>query len=307
MNGSFVIPAKYIKNYSTAKTWLFHSIIGLSIIPWIILSFISPGIIHNYWLLDSPTLILLILGGILFGIGQVCFAYAIETIGVGLSFAINLGIAVTIGSLFVAFYKSAIFSLKNYFVVLAVFLIVISLVCNYFSSKKYDQPHLNKHYHRGWLLAAIAGLASGFQNIIFVIIAFHTKTEFQTINSFWVWPPFLLAAAVPMIIGFAYRIKRFSPQNPTHTLSAIFNFFLIAMMGLFFTGSLALYSGGMTQLTSAHQAIGWPVFMVMIILTSQSWSWFFGETKNIVLKQKFHKLISIGLLIASILILAFDI
>src|SRR6185312_6268339 len=90
MNASFIIPAKYIKNIISEKIWLYHSVIGFSIVPWLILASTNPNNFQNYLFLQPTVLLFLLGGGIIFGLGQVCFAYALEFIGVALSFTINL-------------------------------------------------------------------------------------------------------------------------------------------------------------------------------------------------------------------------
>lgn len=309
MNGSFVIPARYVKSFVNEKIWLYHSIIGLVIIPWIILFLTLPGAVHDYTLLHPSILLFLVFGGIIFGLGQICFAHAIESIGIALSFTINLGIGVTIGSMFVVFYKSAFFTTEGHFVTLAVFLIVCSLIVYYFAGKvrKYgvDQKNIDDQqgrYHAGWLLATLAGLASGFQNITFIIVASH-HTQFQTSNSFWVWPPFLLAASLPMFLGFRYRMNKTKADN-INGVVILKNITLITLMGLFFTGSLALYSGGMSQLSHQQQIIGWPAFMVSIIFASQVWGWLQRKPGSTTVKSNFYMFCSATLLVMAIIILA---
>ena len=309
MNGSFVIPARYIKNIVNEEIWFYHSIIGLAIIPWIILAITLPSALHHYLFLQPTILIFIIFSGLIFGLGQICFSYAIESIGVALSFTINLGIGVTIGSLFVVFYKTTFFTLQAYLVILAVFLILLSLIIYYYAGKnsqerQYLKYQKSSHYRTGWLLASLAGVASGLQNITFVTVAFYTKTQFQISNSFWVWPPFLFAAAIAMFFGFLYRIKR-NPANKLQFLG-IKSTLLIAIMGLFFTGSLALYSGGMNKLTHQQQIIGWPAFMITIILTSQIWGWLYSKVSGVALRNKLFMICSVMLLVIAIIILSFE-
>jgi L-rhamnose-H+ transport protein len=312
LNGSFVIPARYIKNFFNEQIWFYHSIIGLAIIPWVILAIILPHAVHNYLLLQPAILIFLIFGGAIFGLGQICFASAIESIGVALSFAINLGIGVTIGSMFVVFYKGAFFTEQGYLVTLAVLLIICSLIISYFSGKNHNQNCLsyqhNAKYHAGWLLASLTGVASGLQNITFVIVAFHSKTQFQTSDAFWVWPPFLLAAAIPMLLGFLYKAKKKEETNASIATNALNtkNIILLILMGLFFTGSLALYSDGMSQLTHQQQIIGWPAFMVSIILASQLWGWLYREANGTTIRGKVYMLCSVLLLVVAIILLAIE-
>jgi L-rhamnose-H+ transport protein len=72
-----------------------------------------------------------------------CFAYAILRLGMALSFAVNLSLAVTLGSMFVIFYKSLVFSVEDVIVILAILLIIISLGLSYFSGKKISVRNKN--------------------------------------------------------------------------------------------------------------------------------------------------------------------
>jgi len=311
MNGSFVIPTKYAQGFSNEKIWFYHSIIGLTLIPSLILILLFPETIKNYLSLQPKFLLFLIFSGVIFGLGQVFFAYAIEAIGVALSFTINLSIGVTIGSIFVLFDNDLFFTSQGYLATLAAFFILGSLIIYYFSfkNKKSNFYKLGLYYHKGWLLACLTGLTSGLQNITFIIVAFHAIVQSQSNNSFWVWPPFLLAAAIPMFFGFLYRMKKSSRvtfPHPTIVKPLIIkNMSLIALMGMCFTGSLALYSSGMSQLDHQQQIVGWPAFMIAIILTCQTWGWFYKEYRSIATKNKFGLLCSVLLLAIAMIILAF--
>jgi len=309
-NGSFVIPARYIKKMAHATIWFYYSIFTLLLMPWLLLFLISPQLIHHYALLNRGPFLFLIMSGLIYGLGQSCFIYAIDIIGVALSFAISLGVGLIIGSLFVVFDRSEFFTHQGYLVTLSVLLIATALAMQYLasrnnSSKSASTTTAHKSYGIGWLLALLTGFANGLQNIAFVVTAFHGNAQVQTSNSYWVWPIFLSAAACPMLIVFWYKAKMDKiPISMDHT--PFFdkkNLFLLILMSFLFTGSLALYSTGMSLLSSAQQIIGWPIFMVCIILISQAWGLFFGEMKKQAIKNKMYSFSSIALLIISMIIL----
>lgn len=306
LNGSFVIPTKYLKNSPAERIWFWHSIVGVGIIPWVILVFEQPDAFLNYKYLPFGVLFFIVASGIVFGLGQIWFAKAIELIGIALSFTINLGIGLIIGSMFVIFYQSAFLTKKGFLVILSVLFILCGLIVSYYASKikkTHDDADCQHkfNYKKGWALASLTGVTSGLQNITFVFIAFSVKTQFHVENSFWVWPPFLLASVIPMVLGFSCNMSKF----PVDFLTSR-NLFLIIIMGLFFTGSLALYSAGMNQLSDQQKIVGWPAFMVSIILASQIWSLLYKEARTIALKNKFLRFFSLIMLVAAIIILAFQ-
>lgn len=296
INGSFVVPSRYIQNTSSAKIWLYHSLIGLAIIPWLILLFLSGSILHDYSMLSVRIWSCIILGGLIFGVGQFCFSNAIAKIGIALSFAINLGIGITIGSMFVVLHDSAFFTTRGFIVTSAVILVVCSLIFYYFSQRDTEQG--KGHYQAGWLLASFAGIASGLQNVTFMFVGFYENTQLQSANSFWVWPPFLLSAAISMGLLFFYQMKK---KQESVLLGDLKYLILIFLMGLCFTGSLVLYSNGMSQLPAEQKMLGWPTLMILIIFTSQIWGWLFGEFKK---SKKVYRIVSVLLLIMSVALLS---
>jgi hypothetical protein len=64
MNGSFVIPMRYIKANSSENIWLHHSIIGLALIPWLLLIMVYAGEIPDYTHLAGMDWLFLLGGGL---------------------------------------------------------------------------------------------------------------------------------------------------------------------------------------------------------------------------------------------------
>jgi L-rhamnose-H+ transport protein len=307
INGSFVIPIRYLKHSSHEKMWLYHSVISIAIMPWLFLLVVFPNAFAQYTALPLRDITFLVFGGTVFGLGQISFAYAIEKIGIALSFTVNLGLGLVIGSMFVVLERSALFTSQGYWVTAAVILILCSLILYYFAGREAKiTQHDHKIYRLGWLLAIMAGVASGLQNITFVVVAFDLPSSSLNTDSYWVWPPFLLAASIPMFIGFLYRANK---QPTTYITGKAFclsfkNLALVTLMGLCFTGSLVLYSIGMSGLSHSQHIIGWPAFMVSIILASQCWGCVYQETKGIGAKKYLALLLSIVMLVIAISLLA---
>ncbi len=309
MNGSFVIPSKYVKGLNDDAIWLRHCIIALIILPGIILTIVAPKSITIYFLLPKITNICILLSGVIFGFGQICFMMAIKKIGVGASFSVNLGIGTAIGSIFVVLYKKMLFSYSGFFVSLSVLLVITSLFLYYMGSKPtkdilpFSCSKQTSFSFLGWILAAIAGGCSGLQNVAFTTIFFSTTALVKSSNPFWIWPLFLLGAALPMAIVFYYR----SHKNYIHKIDLdiytfIKNIFLITLMGVCFTGSLAIYSTTMKSLNDYLQLFAWPAFMISIILAAQFWGTI--EAKRMAIpRNQIYIMSSIVILVLSIVFL----
>src|SRR5471030_2450255 len=90
MNGSFALPTKHIKTWNFENTWLNYAFWAFLVLPWLTVFALDPQVGHIYGGMSMHILVVLILGGFLFGAGQVCFAWALRNIGLGLGFVINI-------------------------------------------------------------------------------------------------------------------------------------------------------------------------------------------------------------------------
>ena len=310
MNGSFVVPSKYVTRLNNDATWFYHSIIGLVVLPWLMLSIISPTALMAYAILPYNLLIVILLTGAIFGGGQICFMTAIKRIGIGASFAVNLGMGTIIGSLFVVFYKKMLLTQHGFFVILAILLVITSLWLYYLAMKpiKDERSSSSKIYLAsclGWVFAILAGIASGLQNILFTTIFFAQIPSMESLNPFWIWPPFLLGAAIPMAISLYHQARR--SDLLTHSINLRLgqrNIILITLMGICFTGSLVLYSTTIAHLNSQTQLFAWPAFMIAIILGAQFWGCLEIKQKSLPHKT-FYIVCSILLLIIAIIFLSY--
>ncbi len=310
MNGSFVVPSKYIRGLNNDEIWFYHSIIGLIILPWLMLSMIAPEAFNAYTTLPHTLLLVILLIGAIFGGGQICFMTAIKRIGIGASFAVNLGMGTIIGSLFVVFYKKMLLTQHGFFVILAVLLVITSLWLYYLAIKpikdgRASSPKVYLASCLGWVFAILAGIASGLQNILFTTIFFAQIPSMKSLNPFWIWPPFLLGAAIPMAISLYHQARRSALL--THGINLRLeqrNIILIALMGICFTGSLVLYSTTMAHLNSQVQLFAWPAFMVAIILSAQFWGYLEIKQKSLPHKTNYIAC-SILILITAIVFLSY--
>ena len=79
------------------------------------------------------------------------------------------------------------------------------------------------------------------------------------------------------------------------------------IMGLFWYGSLILYSKASILIGSLGPVVAWPLFMVLIILTSNFWGWRHREWAHCKQSVKNKVLVSISILIVAVLILGYSV
>jgi len=167
--------------------------------------------------------------------------------------------------------------------------IVTGLILSYFAGKRRDEHQQKKQvntskYIVGVLAAVIAGLGSAGQNYTFAstaimqTIALHYGLS-PLASSFVIWPGFLTVAAVPYIIYMLYLNIKNQSFGAYVTAEKRYYFYAI-IMAVFWFGSLVFYSKATQLIGSLGPVVIWPLFMSLIILTSNFWGWKVGEWQH---------------------------
>lgn len=276
MSGSFTIPAKFVKNFSYSTIWLYHTGLGFVLVPWLIIFVSYQNLIPKYLSLPENIKTSLALGGVIFGLGQICLAFAINIIGIATAFIINIGVGLIIGSMYVLYHNGILFSARGEQIIFAVFLVLGGMLLSYFIDRRSEKAE-NINFYKGYLLALIAGCASGLQNVTFIYNLERLPYE----NAFFIWPPFLLAASLPMLAGFGFIQWKAKNNVISKGDFCVKDLFLVLLMALIFDFALMLYGNGMNGLNKSEQGLGWPILMIFIILSSQFWGHFFDEKKHL--------------------------
>ena len=125
-NGSFALPTKNIKQWNFENIWLNYAFWSFLIIPWVIIYLLAPHVGSVYHQVPAHLIWILVIGGILFGVGQVCFAEALKMIGLGLGFVINIGLGTGLGFFLplVIFNPGKLFTLFGLVTLIAIIFII---------------------------------------------------------------------------------------------------------------------------------------------------------------------------------------
>jgi L-rhamnose-H+ transport protein len=303
VNGSYALPSKYMGRWRFENIWLQFALWTFVILPWTLMLLVEPDIIGIYRAAPSSLLRLMLAGGFAFGVGQVCFALAFDMIGMGLSFVINVGLGMSLGFLLPLLIQHpreipTPFGLAT---LLGTALAILGLLFSNHAGrlrdrerKKVEAPGNMKggalqargrRHATGVLLTVLTGLTSAGQNAVFSMTAgLQQLAARMGADSFAassiLWPGFLSSAFVP----FAFYTLYLHRRNRSFALykdagSAKYHFFAV-LMGVGWYGSLALYSKASQMIGALGPLAGWPMFMALIILTSNFWGWRHGEWED---------------------------
>src|SRR6266436_6217423 len=99
MNASFTLPMKFTRSWGWENTWLAWSIFALILLPPVVTALTVPHLGDVYRDAGIGPVVLAAAFGVGWGVAQVFFGLAVESIGIALTFSIVLGISAAVGSL----------------------------------------------------------------------------------------------------------------------------------------------------------------------------------------------------------------
>ena len=319
INGAFALPTRYIKHWQFENSWLTFAVLAFIIFPigTVLLSHTALWTLYSH--AAHPLIIAMILGGLAFGIGQFCFAIALNSIGFGLGFLINIGLGTALGfSLpLVVLHPQELLTAFGLTTLLGTVLILIGLLLAYWAGHSRDQhkqtePSKIAGFGLGVVLATVAGIFSAIQNFTFAFTAplqqAAIKMGFDKLSAATVvWPGFLCIAFIPYAIYMITLLIRNQSFKKFAQSNSGFNLGCALIMALFWYGSLMLYSFVSINIGALGPVIAWPLFMVMIILTSNVIGWRQGEWSGAPTKSIKKLMLGIVFLILAFLVLAYSI
>ena len=138
---------------------------------------------------------------------------------------------------------------------------------------------------RGILICLIAGILSTFFNLVLFYgetiskqATAHGASSFNAANA--VWSLAVSAGSLPSIIWCIVKLSRPGEWSLFGEGKPLKNAILCALMGGMWITGTVLYGAGAGMLGPLGPAVGWPIYMSGIILTSSFWGWTTGEWRD---------------------------
>jgi len=322
INGFFVLPTKHVHYWNFENIWLQYSIWAFVLLPWIAIFILAPNVLQIYVTTPWQYILVMIVGGVLFGVGQIGFALAMSMIGIGISFVICVGLSIGLGFLLplVIQHPNQVVTPFGIFTIFGAILAIVGLcVATYAGelhrrdekgAKYLGKYHAKKFYYFGVMLAIIAGLFSAGQNFSFSLtsnmqqIALNMGAS-RLGASVIMWPGFLLFGFIPYA-GYMLYLHHRNNSFGCYVRKKTAKYYVFALiMGLCWFGSLIFYSRASQLIGYLGPVVGWPIFMALIILTSNFIGWRHHEWQGCLPKTKYILWIGLLFLIIAVIFLGY--
>ncbi len=310
LNGTFAVPLKTARTWKFNHVWTFHSLLAMGVIPWIVAIVAVPHWLGIVARIQPRGWLILIGWGLLFGIASLLYGVAVDLLGIALGFAIQLGLSIVLGALAPMVWAGAfrLQSTADWLFLLGLALMVLGVIlCAQAGGKKENSGESNPaRFRLGLLIALIGGVLAPTLNFG---IQYGTDLLRQTsevpanqifpVDIYLAWAVFLCAAAVVQA-GYC-----FSRVVSDHSLGifrqgmASLDALQVTAMSLLWISSVFMYGRSAFGLGRLGNSFGWPIFVALIILTSNVWGVVLGEWKNATSAAFYRMLGGSGVLIVA--------
>lgn len=289
MQGAFAVPMKYASRWKHENIWLVFSISGLVVLPWIVTVSTIPHWLEIYRISPVHLLAIVFVCGVGWGVGAALVGIAFRMLGIGLAFAIILGLSSLLGSLVPFIFQSQASFVSTqgmlYLVSTAIMLAGVAIVSIAGSLRDRDlstddaETPTERRFLAGLVIAIVAGVLS---SLLSDAIAFTQPVLDVALREGTspVWKSNIVLAllttggALANVVYCAYKLRSNKTGSLYFAKSTASHWGFGVLMGTFWYGGLMLYGLGEQRVGTVT---GWPLFIGAMILSSSAAGFLTGE------------------------------
>jgi L-rhamnose-H+ transport protein len=291
MSGSCMLPSKFVRAWKWENVWLVFSVVSLVIIPWILAIAFVGRLFETYRALALQQLAIPILLGAGWGIAQILFGVSVKRLGLGIAYAIIVGLGAVLGTLVPLFVQQRAIANEHALrlILSGVVVMSIGIFLTAWSGQIKERAaalhHSPSHasYLAAILLAVLCGLMAPMLNYSFAFGQDIAKAAVVLGNqpvhaAYAVWPVALAGGFVPNVTYSLWLLVK----NQTWALFRATppDFLRSSLMGVLWMGAFALYGMSATYLGALGTSVGWGLLQIFMIMTATMAGVLTGEWKH---------------------------
>ena len=316
MAGNCMAPLKFNRQWQWENTWLVFSIVSLVILPWSLALGLVDNLFAAYGGLTLSQLAVPFFFGAGWGVAQVLFGISVARLGLGLAYAIIIGLGALLGTLVPLFtqHRSQLGATALFEILGGVAVMVLGIGLSTWGGQireRNERPAPRSGSAHGYpaavLLAILCGVLAPMLNYSFAFgqeIAQHAALVGNSAlrSAYAVWPVGLTGGFLPNIAYSLYLLSKRKSwnlfQSPApDTLWSV-------LMGVLWMGAMAVYGMSATYLGSLGTSIGWGLFQIFMIMTATLSGVMMGEWRGAPRAAKLLLLLGLATLTGATTLLA---
>ena len=297
MSGNCMLPMKFSRRWQWENTWLIFSVVSLILLPWGLAFGLVEHLFETYQSLSLIQIAVPFLFGAGWGIAQVLFGISVQRLGLGLAYAIIVGLGALLGTLVPLFvqHRSQVGGNSLIEILGGVAVMIVGITLSTWGGQIRErqsapratptdtQSKPGSAYATAVLLAILCGVMAPMLNFSFAFgqdIALHAISLGNPAvkAAYAVWPIGLAGGFLPNIAYSLYLLRR----NKSWALFSLGarDALLPVLMGVLWMGAFALYGMSATFLGPLGTSIGWGLLQIFMIMTAMLSGILTGEWRN---------------------------
>jgi L-rhamnose-H+ transport protein len=292
MSGNCMLPLKFVRSWKWENVWLVFSVVSLIVIPWALALGLVSNLFETYSALSLRQFAVPILFGAGWGIAQVLFGISVTRLGLGLAYAIIVGLGALLGTLVPLFVQQQELAKGRpmMFVLSGVTVMVLGIILSTWGGQIRERGNPatptsrpGQNYLTAVLLALLCGIMAPMLNYSFAFGQDIAKEAVRLGTSevragYAVWPIGLAGGFIPNIAYSIYLLFEnrtwgaFSPAGKDVGWATL--------MGVLWMGAFSFYGMAAIYLGSFGTSIGWGLLQIFMIMTATLSGVLTGEWKN---------------------------
>lgn len=291
MNASFTLPMKFTRLWAWENTWLVWTFFALLLLPTAVTLRTVPELATVYRISGFAQLFLVMAFGTGWGLSQVFFGIAVEAIGIALTFSLVLGTSAAMGALIpmLRLDPDKLHTHAGHILLLGIATILLGVAACAAAGRMRERTASSDGKQRspattGLILAILCGCGASFMNFglafgaPLIAVAARQGASIANANNA-VWLPLLAAGAIPNLLYCLYLMRRNS-SGQNFTRAGLSHWIFALLMAAFWYGSVIIYGASIARLGPLGAAVGWPLFMSLIVVTASLLGILTGEWKR---------------------------
>jgi len=280
MSGNCMLPVKFTRSWKWENIWLVFSVVSLVILPWALAIALVNHLSETYRALSFHQLAIPVLLGTGWGIAQVLFGISVKRLGLGVAYAIIVGLGAVLGTLVPLFVERRTAGKEHAmgYVLIGVAVMVGGIVLTAWGGQIRERaaPSIAQTvFHQGYpaaiTLAVLCGIMAPMLNYSFAFgqdiareAVLHGNPALHA--AYAVWPIGLAGGFLPNLAFSLYLISRNGTWSWFRSVSP--DLFWSFLMAVLWMGAFALYGMSVSYLGSLGTSIGWGLFQIFMIMTA---------------------------------------
>ena len=317
MAGNCMLPMKFNRSWKWENTWLVFSVVSLVILPWMLALGLVDHLFDAYRSLSLLQFAVPFLFGAGWGVAQVLFGISVARLGLGLAYAIIIGLGALLGTLVPLFtqHRSQVGATALFEILAGVAVMVIGISLSTAGGQireRNQRPASHSGpangYARGGPARHPVWLDGADAQLLLCLRPGHCAAGGESVgnsalrSAYAVWPIGLAGGFLPNIAYSLYLLRKKKSwklfQAPAPDI------FWSVLMGVLWMGAMALYGMSATYLGSFGTSIGWGMFQIFMIMTAALSGVMMGEWKGAPRAARFLLVLGLVCLTGATMLLA---